>query len=395
MFSIGAVDFVVLLHASHILEKVAPHAFRASMLSIGAVDLVVFGHAGHVSEEIAPHTVRTGVGSIGAVDRLGGGLSAIVVASTILSTVLPGLTVRVGSAAVGFFDRHAGHIGEEVAPETFGARVIGTSAMGFVVLRHASHVREEVAPHTIGASVGGIRAVDLFGSGLSAIVVASAICTAVLPGLTFRVGSATISFRLGNSVEVGEGASAESHVDTSIEHTSIEVDTLSIGLEEIAPLLVNRSLLSLVVSLGGLLPAVSLEEVVDMVRDLREVWVGSRAISHRVRPVVLRVFNKAVGLSKPASLVVIIGFLEIPVEFLTLHRAILEVLLLVNVLTTESIEDTSSEVSGVTSIEWVIPFFIFMTVTMSMATLNWMRSVHTLVGSSKSEMRKHSFRISL
>ena len=286
--------------------------------------------------------------------------------------------------------RHASHVMEEIAVHTVGASVCGIGAVNFVVLRLAGHVMEEIAEHTVGASVCGIGAVDLLSGSLSAIVVASAISTTVLPRLTVSVGSATVSFRLGNSVEVGEGSSAESHVDTSVEHTSIEVDTLSIGLEEIAPLLVNGSLLSLVVSPGGLLPAVSLEEVVDMVRDLREVWVGSRAISHRVRPVVLRVFNKAVGLSKPASLVVIVGFLEIPVEFLALHRAILEVILLVNVLTTESIEDTSSEVSGVTSVEWVIPFFIFLTETMSMATLNWMRSVHTLMGSSKSEMRKHS-----
>ena len=86
--------------------------------------------------------------------------------------------------------------------------MIGTSAVGLVVLRHASHVSEEVAPHAIRASMLSIGAVDILVGGLGAIVVASAISTTVLPRLTVRVGSAAVCCWLYDSIEIGERTSA-------------------------------------------------------------------------------------------------------------------------------------------------------------------------------------------
>jgi len=65
------VDFVVLRHAGHVLEEVAPVALGASVGSIITMNLIIGlinVHAGHVYEEVAPHAFWAGVGSIGAVN---------------------------------------------------------------------------------------------------------------------------------------------------------------------------------------------------------------------------------------------------------------------------------------------------------------------------------------
>ena len=57
-------DVIILRHASHVLEEVAPVTVRAGVGSIITVDLVVSvvdRKAGHVSEKIAPVTLGTGV----------------------------------------------------------------------------------------------------------------------------------------------------------------------------------------------------------------------------------------------------------------------------------------------------------------------------------------------
>ena len=156
--------------------------------------------------------------------------------------------------------------------------MICTSTMNFIVIRHAGHVSKEVAPHAIWACMGGIRAMNFISIYLSIIWIALHLNT-VMVRLTTRSTSIVIFLlsRLGNSVKVSKRASAKSHIDTSIEHASIKVDSLSVSLEEVAPLLVNSCLLSLVIRPGSFLPTVSFKESMDMARNLVEIWIGSTA----------------------------------------------------------------------------------------------------------------------
>ena len=68
--------------------------------------------------------------------------------------------------------------------------------------------------------------------------------------------------------------------DATVEHTSVEVDTLVPAGQVLLPLLVNKGLVGRVVGVDSVLPPVMIEEDVSPLGHLLEVLVCIGAVSH-------------------------------------------------------------------------------------------------------------------
>lgn len=143
------------------------------------------------------------------------------------------------------------------------------------------------------------------------------------------------------------GNAAQCEPDALLEHASVEVDTGVPAVEAELPLLVDEVLVGIVVVLQDVVPFVLFEESSACVIHLIEVVVGIIAGFHRG----LELGSRFIHLGSGSLLVIFVvcgeGIFKDLIEIIVVLRASNEVVSLIDVLGTGTIEKSSSVLSRV------------------------------------------------